>query len=59
MDNESELEAFPREDANSPEMAVISSKPAPVHVPPRIDPDFYQADVPDWCPPTDGEFKVA
>jgi hypothetical protein len=25
-----------------------------VHVPPRIDPDMYQADVPDWSPPDEG-----
>lgn len=25
-----------------------------VHVPPRIDPDLYQADVPDWSPPNAG-----
>jgi hypothetical protein len=31
------------------------SKPPPVYVPPRIDPDFYQADVPDWCPDQQGE----
>lgn len=31
------------------------SKPPPAHVPPRIDPDLYQADVPDWCPNVDGK----
>lgn len=32
-----------------------SSKPPPPHVPPRIDPDMYQADVPDWCPENQGK----
>ena len=29
-----------------------------VHVPPRLDPDLYQADVPDWSPPTAGMIKI-
>ena len=35
-------------------LAGNNGKPPPVHVPPRIDPDMYQADVPDWCPNQDG-----
>lgn len=35
-----------------------STKPAPPHVPPRIDPDMYQADVPDWCPPKEGFIHI-
>ena len=36
-----------------------STKPAPPHVPPRIDPDMYQADVPDWCPQKEGFICVS
>lgn len=31
-----------------------TGKPTHAYVPPRIDPDLYQADVPDWCPDSDG-----
>ena len=31
---------------------VVASTRSFIHHPPRIDPDLYQADVPDWCPPS-------
>ncbi len=34
------------------------AKPAPVHVPPRIDPDLYQAEIPDFIPPTEGSCSL-
>jgi hypothetical protein len=29
------------------------------HVPPRVDPDLYQADVPEWSPPVKGKSHAA
>lgn len=36
------------------EAASSSYKPPPVHVPPRIDPDLYQAEIPDFKPDAEG-----
>jgi hypothetical protein len=41
-----DLQIEKQDDINVP----VDGKPPPVHVPPRIDPDLYQADVPDWSP---------
>ena len=32
------------------------SRPTTVHVAPRIDPDLFQAEIPDFVPPPKGDF---
>lgn len=41
------------------EAASSSYKPPPVHVPPRIDPDLYQAEIPDFKPDAEGKLLFA
>lgn len=36
------------------EIAEVTTKAPPPHVPPRIDPEMYQAEVPDWNPENGG-----
>jgi hypothetical protein len=44
---------------SSPLTASVSNGTKPhMHVPPRIDPDMYQADVPDWTPPEGGTISI-